>query len=47
MAGGMVGAIGVIDLTGALWPVLIVLIFWVAELLALYRSARALIRQRP
>jgi len=43
MVGGTVGAIGAADLTGALRPILVVLIFWLAELLALYCSARALI----
>jgi len=42
-AGYTAGAIGVADLTGALRPVLIVLIFWLAELLVLYCLARALI----
>ena len=42
-AGYAAGAIGVVDLTGALWPVLIVLIFWLIELLVLYCLARALI----
>ena len=42
-AGYTAGAIGVIDLTWALRPVLIVLIFWLAELLVLYRLAYALI----
>jgi len=43
IAGGTVGAIGVVDLTKALRPVLIVLIFWLAELLALYYLAHTLI----
>jgi len=47
MAGGTVGAIGVADLAGALWPVLIVLIFWLVELLVLYRLAYTLIWRRP
>jgi len=42
-AGGTVGAAGAADLTGTLRPVLIVLVFWLAELLALYCLARALI----
>ena len=42
-AGYTAGAIGVADLTRALRPVLVVLIFWLAELLVLYRSAYALI----
>ena len=43
MAGGTVGAVGAADLTGVLRPVLVVLMFWLAELLALYCLARALI----
>jgi len=43
MAGGIVSAIGVADLTGALWPIFIVLMFWLVELLVLYYLARALI----
>ena len=39
----MAGAIGVIDLTRALRPVLIVLIFWLAELLVLYYLVYTLI----
>jgi len=46
-AGGIVGTIGVADLTRALWPVLIVLIFWLVEFFVLYRSAYALIWRRP
>jgi len=46
-AGGTVSTIGVVDLTRALWPVLIVLVFWLVELLVLYHLARALIRRRP
>jgi len=42
-AGCIAGAIGVIDLTRALRPILIVLIFWLAELLVLYCLAHALI----
>jgi len=42
-AGYMANAVGVIDLTGALWPVFIVLIFWLAELLVLYYLVCALI----
>jgi len=45
--GGTVSAVGVADLARALWPILIVLMFWLAELLVLYRLARALIWQRP
>jgi len=39
----MAGAVGVADLTRALQPVLIVYIFWLAELLVLYRLVRTLI----
>jgi len=42
-AGCMAGAVGVADLTRALRPVFIVLIFWLVELLVLYRLAYALI----
>ena len=45
--GGIVGAVGVADLTRALWPILIVFIFWLAKLLVLYHLAYALIRRRP
>jgi len=43
MVGSIVSVIGVADLTRALRPVLIVLIFWLVELLALYRLAYTLI----
>jgi len=43
VAGYTVGAVGVIDLTRALRPILIVLVFWLAELLVLYYLAHALI----
>ena len=39
----MAGAIGVADYARALWAVLIVLMVWFKEFLALYRLARALI----
>jgi len=39
----MAGAVGVADLTGALRPVLVVLVFWLAELLVLYHLVYALI----
>jgi len=42
-AGGTVSAIGIADLTRALWPILIILVFWLAELLVLYRLAYTLI----
>ena len=43
MVGGIVSAIGVADLTRAPWPVLVVFIFWLTELLVLYRLVYALI----
>ena len=41
--GCMAGAIGVTNCARALWAVLIALVVWFKEFLALYRSAYALI----
>ena len=43
VAGYIAGAIGVADLTRALRPIFIVLIFWLVELLVLYHLAHTLI----
>jgi len=42
-AGCMAGATGVADYAGVLWAILIVLMVWFEEFLALYHSAHALI----
>jgi len=46
-AGYMAGAVGVTNYARALWAVLIVLIVWFREFLALYRLAYTLIWRRP
>ena len=46
-AGYTAGDTGVADCARALRAVLIELVVWFKEFLALYRSARALIRRRP
>jgi len=47
MVGCTAGAVGVADYTRALWAVLVALIVWFKEFLALYCLACALIQQRP
>ena len=42
-AGCTAGAAGVVDRAGVLWAVLVVLMVWFKEFLALYRLAYALI----
>ena len=46
-AGSMAGAAGVVDYTGVLQAVFIVLMVWFKEFFALYHLAYALIWRRP